>query len=146
MSVISGKSSPSGGYTTVSKWIDEKGSSKNETLNGTIDLFADNVGKYILPSYSVRSAKSESADVITTCLQIQLDDPINVQKFRSLKRKTSFSIEELPEIHAKMEQYIAKAEEDFRKLRFEFVVQCFEHVVKENDLIDLKISDMEKQL
>jgi len=41
---------------------------------GVIDLYFDNIGKYIIKNYRVSHEKTKTTDIITTALQIAVDD------------------------------------------------------------------------
>ena len=68
LSVVNGKTSPGGGYTTFRNWIELKGSTPLNCMHGSIDVYFDNIGKYIVKSYRVSSTKTKTADIITTAI------------------------------------------------------------------------------
>ena len=45
VSVVNGKLSPGGGYTTFRNWVELQGSKPLSCLAGTLDIFFDNIGK-----------------------------------------------------------------------------------------------------
>lgn len=89
---------------------------------GVIDLYFDNIGKYIIKNYRVSHEKTKTADIITTALQIAVDDQPknNIQTKKELQPKRCRK-EELTQIHEKMENHIANSNINFRKYRFNFV-------------------------
>ena len=68
VSVVNGKISPGGGYSTFQNWVDLQGSKVIECMPGTLDIYFDNIGKYIVKNWRVNSSKSKTADIITTTI------------------------------------------------------------------------------
>ena len=85
VTVLNGKLSPGGGYTTYLTWLKEIGSKVLICPTGDIITFIDNIGKYILKLYEVSRHKTSAADVITTCLHITLQKEAKLQYNSSLK-------------------------------------------------------------
>ena len=52
VSVINGKTSPGGSYTTFKNWIAEKGKIQLPCLSGVIYIFFNNIGNYVLKKLS----------------------------------------------------------------------------------------------
>ena len=89
VSVVNRKTTPGGSYITYKNWINVHGKSALKCYGGTIDLWFDNIGRYINKQYRVSTEKTKSADVVTTCLQIPHDDIECMQKNPLLKSKRS---------------------------------------------------------
>eukprot|EP00111_Clytia_hemisphaerica_P010060 TCONS_00029400-protein len=85
VSVLNGKLTPGGGYTTFLNWLNEIGSAPLECHLGDIITFIDNIGKYIIKNYRVSKDKVGAADVITTTLRIILRTIHSLQTDASLK-------------------------------------------------------------
>ena len=85
VSVLNGKLSPGGGYTTYLNWIKAIGSEKLSCPLGDLITYIDNIGRYIIKNYRVTKNKTPSADVITTCLHIILNNSDKLQCEETLK-------------------------------------------------------------
>ena len=83
VSVVNGKTTPGGSYVTYKNWINVHEKFALKYHGGTIDLWFDNIGRYINKQYRVSTEKMKSADVVTTCLQI-LHDNIECMQKKSL--------------------------------------------------------------
>lgn len=127
VSVMNGKTSPGGCYTTFKNWLSEKGAKPLTCIDGPVDLFFDNIGKYIVKNYRISILKTKSADIITTGIQIALTtEDQNIQKRIDLKPSRSADVKSS---HKVMQLEIQRANEDFRKFRFCFVKELFDYVV-----------------
>ena len=56
---------PGGGYKTLQMWLQMKGGDVLTCNKGVVDLFFDNIGKYIVKNFCVSAEKTKSADIIT---------------------------------------------------------------------------------
>ena len=66
VSSLNGKISPSGGYTTYKKWLEEKGNQMLTSPDEDVVTYFDNIGKYVIKAYRVATKKNSQADIITT--------------------------------------------------------------------------------
>ena len=121
VSLVNGKTSPGGSYTSYKDWITKEGSKQLATLPGTIEYWFDNIGKYIIKNYRVNAEKTKTADIISICIQVAFKDQLNLQKDRALMPKT-VELTELKTIHEKMEAEIEKGNDNFRNYRWNFLV------------------------
>lgn len=138
VSVVNGKTSPGGSYATYKKWIGDKGSTPLRIQNdGTIELWFDNIGRYINKQYRVTTTKMKSADVITTCIQVVLNDPNRLQEFVEFKPQRE--IQDIKQLHVQMENKINESNENFRIYRYRFVEKILALVKNENDSVETKL-------
>ena len=79
--------------------------------DGTIDLWFDNIGRYINKQYRVTTQKTKLADDVTTCAYTPINNE-RIQKHALLKPKRN--VGNLKEVHKKMKDEIKKANESFR--------------------------------
>ena len=142
VSVVNGKTSPGGSYTTYKNWITDKGSAPlNIPMSGTIELWFDNIGRYINKQYRVNVNKMKSADVITTCIQVTLNDPTCLQEYSEFKpARNDISLSDL---HTRMEEKIKKGQHDFRIYRYRFIEKVLAMVRTENDSVESKRKDIQ---
>ena len=142
VSVINGKTSPGGSYQTYKNWLAIKGSTPLPCKTGVIDIFFDNIGKYIVKNYRVRVAKSKTAAVITTCLQIIVDGESSIQSKTELKPTRCFE-ENIKDVHSRMRDEIQESDEHFRFYRFKFI----EHLLHiSTDELDDEIDRISKEM
>ena len=119
VSVVNGKITPGGGYTTYRNWIQLQGEKMLTCMKGTLDIFFDNIGKYIIKSYRVSSDSSARADVITTAIQILPTNEYDIQQDASLKPKRKST--DRKTLHQKMESEIEKGVKNYREYRYRFL-------------------------
>ena len=137
VTMFNGKIAPTGGYTTFKQWIEDKGANPLKCMDGTLDIFFDNIGKYIIKNYGISSSK-KTADVITTCLQIRLEDPLNLQFIPIIRSKDVTKV-----VHSKMESEISLADDNFRTYRFFFLANIYEIAKAENDTyVEKRVSEL----
>ena len=93
---------------------------------GTIDIFFDNIGKYVIKNYRISTEKIKTADIITTCIQIVVDDKTDtsIQKNKNFKPKNT-TTRNIKAIHSEMENKINKANNLFRIYRYNFLENYF---------------------
>ena len=89
VSVVNGKTSPGGGYLTLTSWLELHRTEPLQCEKGTIDTFFDNIGKYVIKNYHISTEKIKTADIITTCIQMVADDKTDtsIQKNKNFKPK-----------------------------------------------------------
>ena len=76
---MNGKLHTSGSYPTIQSWLEEQDNEPLESPPGDLITFFDDIGKYIINNYRVRSKKSKSADIISTTLHIMLNKNSTLQ-------------------------------------------------------------------
>ena len=76
---MNGKLHNSGSYPTIQSWLEEQDNEPLESPPGDLITFFDNIGKYTINNYRVRSKKSKSADIISTTLHIMLNKNSTLQ-------------------------------------------------------------------
>ena len=121
----------------------EQGKEKNYlTLNGDIDLYFDNIGKYITKNYRVKADKNTSPTIITATINIPLKSDVYLQSNESLKPGNwSNGTTEL-EIQNLMEADINDSLVHFREFRFNYIVSLFVYLSTSSDMD----SEIEKSL
>ena len=101
---------------------------------GVIDIFFDNIGKYIVKNYRVSFQKTTAVDVVTTALQIIHNCSSNIQCRKDLMPQRCDNTS-LVRIHKEMEAHINNANSNFRKFRFRFISNIFNMAkIKDNDV------------
>ena len=110
---------------------------------GTIDIFFDNTGKYVIKNYRISTEKIKTANIITTCIQIVVDDKTHtsVQKNNSFKPKNT-TTRNIKAIHSEMENEINKANDLLRIYRYNFLKKRLHIAVNEEDQIDNNIKEI----
>ena len=126
VSVVNGKTSPGGDYQTLRSWLERHGTEPLQCGKGTIDIFFDNIGKYVIKNHRMSTEKIKTADIITTCIQIAVDDKTDtsIQKNKHFKPKNT-TTRNIKAIHSEMENKINKANNLFRIYRYNFLENYF---------------------
>jgi len=146
VSVVNGKTSPGSGYSTYRKWLEIQGSKQLHCQTGVLDIFIDNIGKYIRKSYRISTHKTPTADVITTAIQIVIDSDSVIQKDANLKPARA-NLADLPRIHKCMEDEIQKGTESFRYYRYRFISHFFDLFdASHEDIVQRKVQNMKDSL
>ena len=78
VSVVNGTTSSGGGYQTLRSWLELHGTEPLQCGKSTIDIFFDNIGNYVIKNYQISTEKIKTADIITTCMQIVVDDKTDI--------------------------------------------------------------------
>ena len=132
---VNGKISPAASDTTYRTWFYNQGLEKLATPKGNVDVFIDNIGKYIEKNYRVSASKNSSPTVVTAVLNIPLkSEPslYNIQDRNDLKpRHWAASTLDEEDIQERMQDIIDKSEEKFREYRFRYVGECLNYIQKE---------------
>ena len=105
---INAKISPGGSDPTYRSWLKVLGGEKLRTPSGDMDFYIDNIGKYIVKSYRVKSTRNKSPNVITAVLNIPLRSPDgneNLQYQEELKPSNWQNLY-IDELQLKMNQLI----------------------------------------
>ena len=76
--VVNAKTSPAGGYTTLSNWWNILGAKQLMCPEGCIDTYFDNAGRYVIKNYCVKSDKTTKSTIFTTGIHIILDTESNI--------------------------------------------------------------------
>ena len=87
--------------------------------------------------------KIKTAGIITTCIQIVVDDKTDtsIQKNKNFKPKNT-TTRNIKAIHSEMENKINKANNLFRIYRYDFLEKLLHIAVNEDDKIDNKIKEI----
>ena len=81
------------------------------------------------------------ADVITTCIQVTLNDPTCLQEYSEFKpARNDISLSDL---HTRMKEKIKKGQHDFRIYRYRFIEKVLAMVRTENDSVESKRKDIQ---
>ena len=78
VTAINAKILPSASDTTYRKWLNENGKEKNVVPSCDLDLYVDNIGKYIVKNYRVHGERNNSPNVITAVINIELQKEENI--------------------------------------------------------------------
>ena len=125
-------------------WLEEQVNEPLESPSGDLVTFFDNIGKYIISNYRVKSKKSKSADVIATTLHIilnrnsTLQSQVELKPNNWLKNQTESSLQEM------MCNFLEKCSLNFRKYRCYYLLQNLEKVINEDSKIDERIEHLNK--
>ena len=89
VSVANGKTSPGRGYRALRSWLEFHETEPLQYEKLTIDIFFENIGKYIIKNPGISNEKITTTDIIATCKQIVIDEKLTVQfkKAKILSRK-----------------------------------------------------------
>ena len=143
VSVVNGKTQPGGGYQTLRSSLELHRTEPLPCDKGTIDIFFDNTGKYVIKNYCISTEKIKTANIITTCIQIAVDHKTHtsVQKNNNFKPKNT-TTRNIKAIHSEMENEINKANDLLRIYRYNFLKKLLHIAVNEEDQIDNKIKEI----
>ena len=144
VSAVNGMLHPSGSYPTIQSWLEEQGKELLESPPGDLVTFFDNIGKYIINNYRVRSKKSKSADIVSTTLHIILNKNSTLQSQIELKPNNWFSNQTESSIQEMMCEFLEKCSVNFRKYRYYYLLQKLEKVVNEDNKINERIKYLNK--
>ena len=128
VTTVNGKTAPTGGDSTYKRWIEEKGSFPLVCMGGTIDIFIDNIGKYVIKSYRISSSKNKSAD-LQSIANLNLNG-------RSIDVKAT---------HEEMRNEISIGHENCRKYRFYFLQRILNIVLNGNARIGERVAEFENK-
>ena len=145
VSVVNGKTSPGSGYATYRKWLEIQGIKELQCKQGVVDIFIDNIGKYIRKSYCISTKKTQTADVITTAIQIVIEPDSRIQSDVNMKPARPKQ-EDLVQIHKDMEEEIKKGNESFRYYRYRFISHIFDNFDSDDQIVENKLQSMKDLL
>ena len=131
---MNGKLHPGGSYPTIQSRLEEQCNEPLESPTGDLIPFFDNIGKYILNNYRIRSKKSKSADIISTTLHIILNKNSTLQSQTELKPNNWFNNQTEPTIQEMMGKFLEKCSVNFRKYHYYYLLQKLEVI---NEVIKL---------
>ena len=105
---------------------------------GTLDIFFDNIGKYVIKNYCLSTEKIKTANIITLCIQVVVDDKTGtaIQKNKYFKPKNI--TKNIKAIHSEMKNEINKANDLFQIYMYNFLEKLLQIAVNEEDQIDNK--------
>ena len=138
VSVVNSKTSPGGGYLTLSSWLELHVTEPLQCEKGTLDIFFDNNGKYVIKNYCLSTEKIKTANIITLCIQVVVDDKTGtaIQKNKYFKPKNI--TKNIKAIHSEMKNEINKANDLFQIYMYNFLEKLLQIAVNEEDQIDNK--------
>ena len=138
VSVLNGKVSPSCGYTSYKNWLCERGAEKNECPNKDVVTFFDNIGRYIVKSYRVLSARVPTADIITATLHFIMSNK-RLQFNASYKPGTWRRKSIDASVQEKMRNIVTESNNLFRHYRIKYVEIILEKVMRESNDVEQKL-------
>uniref|UniRef100_A0A7M5WMT3 Uncharacterized protein n=2 Tax=Clytia hemisphaerica TaxID=252671 RepID=A0A7M5WMT3_9CNID len=143
VTVLNGKLTPGGGYTTYLTWLKGFGKLPITCIIGEIITFIDNIGRYIIKNYRVTKDKVGAADVITTTLHILLNTTQSLQTNASYKPNLwgiSLSMQQKQEM---MEVFITNTCIIFRRCRYNYLHQMIELFKQDDDkVVSARVSQL----
>ena len=142
VTVLNGKLSPGGGYTTYLTWLKGIGAEALTCPFGDIVTYIDNIGKYIIKLYEVSRHKTQSADVITTCLHINLQEEAKLQSKSSLKPNLWGENLTINEKQILMKGIIEASRVVFRRCRYNYISHIIDVYKSEEDSVKSRISKL----
>lgn len=146
---INAKILPSGSDTTYRSWLQLHGIDELLTPDGDIDVYFDNIGKYIEKSYRVNADRKRTPTVISAVLNIPLKStnglPSPLQNNPEYKPSTWSAVENEKYVQKKMEQIISDSETNFRRYRFQYIAEIMDYMDKSNEMDD-QISNLTRSL
>ena len=88
----------------------------------TIDIFSENIGKYLIKKYALSTEKIKTADIIAACIEIVVDDKIDnsVQQSKNFSPKIT-TTKSVKAIHSKIANEFNRANDLFRFNRYKFL-------------------------
>ena len=112
---------------------------------GTLDIFFDNIGKYVIKNYCISTEKIKTANIISLCIQVVVDDKTgtSIQKNKNFKPKNI--TKNIKAIHSEMKNEINKANDLFQIYMYNFLEKLLQIAVNEEDQIDNKIKKLDLQ-
>ena len=124
VSVVNGKFSPAGSYTTYNNWITEIAAQHmlKQLKLRDLDYFLDNLGRYLVPSYRISIFKNNSANIVTSSLAINLKpDESFLQGSENLKPIHWRAGKTESEIQTFMENKISSSFQHFSSFRLKYL-------------------------
>ena len=144
---INAKISPAASDPTYRRWFYNQGLEELTKPSGNIDVYVDNIGKYVEKSYRVNAQKNKTPTVVSAVLNIPLksidssmDDLQQREELKPKYWKKSKLRED--EIQREMEKVIEEAEIKFRELRFNYVNAMLDYLSKSTEMEN----DVEKEV
>ena len=130
MTAINGKILPGASDTSYRKWVNENGREKNGVPYCDLDVYVDNIGKYIVKKYRVHSERNNSPTVVTAVINIELqqnkDNAKDIQFIENLKPCYWQGTLTEEAIQCLMEKEIENACNDFREYRYCYLHSLFQ--------------------
>ena len=142
---VNAKILPGGSDTTYRTWLQLHGIDQLGTPDGDIDVYFDNIGKYIEKSYRVSADQKRTPTVISAVLNIPLKShnvsSTPLQHKPELKPSVWNNVKNEKEVQKKMEEVITTAENNFRSYRFRYVAEIMDYMERSNEM-ETRISDL----
>ena len=108
----------------------------------TIDIFSENIGKYLIKKYALSTEKIKTADIIAACIEIVVDDKTDnsIQQSKNFLPKIT-TTKNVKAIHSEIANEINKANDLFRINGYNFLEKLLQIAANEEDQIDHKIRE-----
>ena len=121
-----------------------------ETENGVpycdLDVYVDNIGKYIVKKYRVHSERNNSPTVVTAVINIELQqnkaDTKNIQFIENLKPRYWQGTLTEEAIQCLMGKEIENACNDFREYRYCYLHSLFQFLSSSDDMENLIVKEI----
>ena len=134
---INGKTLPAASDPSYQKWLSQQGSKPLATPEKDIDVYIDNIGKYINKSYRVSVHKNRSPTVVTAVLNI----PLQGDSFPSIQERMDLKPTEwlLPytnegDVQVKMLEILNACKMNFREYRFKYIDEILKFANASDDM------------
>ena len=146
VTAINGKILPGASDTSYRKWVNENGRQKNGVPYCDLDVYVDNVGKYIVKKYRVHSERNNSPTVVTAVINIELQqnkaDTKNIQFIENLKPRYWQGTLTEEAIQCLMGKEIENACNDFREYRYCYLRSLFQFLSSSDDMENLIVKEI----
>ena len=133
---INAKTQPAASDASYRNWLNCQGSSPLTTPSGDIDVYIDNIGKYIEKAYRVSASKNRTPTVVTAVLNIPLQSDENIQQRYEL-RPTEWNREgtiDEGDIQEQMLKVLEDSEIEFRNYRYNYIERILNYVASAKDM------------
>ena len=80
VTAVNGKNLPSASDATYRKWLNENGKEENVVPNCDLDVYVDNIEKYIVENHQVHSECNNSPNIITAFKNIEPQKEENIKE------------------------------------------------------------------
>ena len=144
VTAVNGKVLPASGDTLVRYWLKEHGSEVLSTpTHGDLEVWYDNIGKYIVKSYRINSEHNLTPTVVTATQNILLTSNDFIQSMVEYS-PNRWPGRDMPEekIQQKMLELVQGGISDFREYRFTFLNSLFEYMYSSNEMEGLIASEI----
>ena len=146
VTTINGKILRGASDTSHRKWVNENGREKNRVPYCDLDVYVDNIGKYIVKKYRVHSERNNSPTVVTPVINIELQqneaDTKDIQFIENLKPCNWQGNLTKEAIQCLVEKEIENAQNDFREYRCCYLRSLFQFLSLSNDMENLIVKEI----